>query len=263
MSRSDPNRRPTKAERKERARLERERIQREMAARSRNRKIGIGLVSLAVAAAVGAAVISAASSPGIPDPHDLLEQADAGAQQAGCGDVQTTGSYGGVDDPASPSYTDRSHIGPGSPFEVMPPLGTYPTVPPASGPHADLTQGAGVYRDPPAMDRVLHSLEHGAAVIWYDPDAPSADIDSIRAFYQQNDPVGQGRVIVAPYDYPDGGEAGLLPPGTQMALLAWHRLQSCARPNLAAAFGFTSQFAFPTFGGRPYQGEAPEQGGAI
>jgi hypothetical protein len=75
--------------------------------------------------------------------------------------------------------------------------------------------------------------------------------------------VGQDRVIVAPYDYPDGGEAGLLPPGTQMALVAWHRLQSCARPNLAAAFGFTSQFAFPTFGGRPYQGEAPEQGSAI
>jgi hypothetical protein len=33
--------------------------------------------------------------------------------------------------------------------------------------------------------------------------------------------------------------------------------------DLAAAFDFTSQYAFPTFGGRPYQGEAPERGGAI
>jgi hypothetical protein len=263
MSSSNPNRRPTKAERKERARLERERIQREIAARSRNRKIGIGLVSLAVAGAVGAAVISAAGSGGLPEPQVLLERADAEAQQAGCADVQTTGSYGGVDDPAAPGYADRSHIGPGSAFQEMPPLATYPTVPPASGPHGDLTLGAGVYRDPPAVDRLIHSLEHGAAVIWYDPDAPGDGIDRIRAFFQQNDPVRQDRVIVAPYDYPDGGEAGLLPPGTQMALVAWHRLHSCARPNLAAAFGFTSQFAFPTFGGRPYQGEAPEQGSAI
>jgi hypothetical protein len=263
MSSSDPNRRPTKAERKERARVERERIQREMASRSRNRRIGIGLVSLAVAGAVGAAVISTAGSPDLPDPQVLLERADAGAQQAGCADVQTTGSYGGVDDPAAPNYFDRSHVGPGSAFQAMPPLGTYPSVPPASGPHGDVTLSAGVYRDPPSVDRLIHSLEHGAAVIWYDPDAPDAVIDGIRAFYQQNDPVGQDRVIVAPYDYPDGGEAGLLPPGTQMALVAWHRLQSCAQPNLAAAFGFTSQFASPTFGGRPYQGEAPEQGAAI
>lgn len=263
MSSSDPNRRPTKAERKERARVERERIQREMASRSRNRKIGIGLVSLAVAGAVGAAVISTAGSPDLPDPQVLLERADAGAQQAGCADVQTTGSYGGVDDPEAPDYVDQSHIGPGSPFQAMPPLGTYPSVPPASGPHGDVTLGAGVYRDPPAVDRLIHSLEHGGAVIWYDPDAPGAVIDGIRAFYQQNDPVGQDRVIVAPYDYPDGGEAGLLPPGTQMALVAWHRLQTCAQPNLAAAFGFTSQFASPTFGGRPYQGEAPEAGAPI
>lgn len=263
MSNRDPHRRPTKAERKELARLERERIQREMAARRRNRRIGIALLVSASVGGVGAAVISAAGSGNFPDPQILLARAGAAARQAGCGDVQTTGSYGGVEDPAAPDYLDRSHIGPGNPFEVMPPLGTYPSLPPASGPHSGTTLGAGVYDDPPAMDLLIHSLEHGAAVIWYDPDAPAEVVDRIRDFYQQNDPVRQDRVIVAPYDYPDGGEAGLLPPGTQMAFVAWHRLQTCAEPSLAAAFDFTSQYAFPTFGGRQYQGEAPEQGGVI
>ena len=33
-------------------------------------------------------------------------------------------------------------------------------------------------------------------------------------------------MIVAPYDYPDQGAAGTLPAGTQMALVAWHNVQS-------------------------------------
>lgn len=263
MSRPDPNRRPTKAERREQARLERERIQREMASRSRNRKIGLILVAVAVAGAAGAAIVSAAGSPSFPAPGALLQRADAAAQQAGCGDVQTAEPYGGVADPQAPGYQDQIHVGPGAAFAVMPGLETYPSVPPASGPHNDVTLSAGVYSEPPAVDRLIHSLEHGAAVIWYAPDAPTATIDQIAAFYRQNDPIGQDRVIVAPYDYPAAGAAGILPPGTQMVVVAWHRLQSCASPSLAAAFGFTSQYAFPTYGGRGYQGEAPEPGRAI
>lgn len=262
MSRREPTKRPTKAERKEQARLERERIHREMAKRSRNRKLGIGLVAVAVAGAIGAAAITAAGSPDLLDPRALLRQVDAAAQQAGCEPVQTIGAYGAIDDPADPGYADRTHVGGGS-FVSMPPLETYPSIPPTSGPHNDTPLGAGVYDDPPAVDRVIHSLEHGAAVIWFDPDAASESIDEIRAFYRQNDPVRQDRVIVAPFDYPDQGGAGLLPPGTGMALAAWHRTQTCAEPSGAAAFGFTSQYAFPTYGARPYQGEAPEPGSAI
>jgi uncharacterized protein DUF3105 len=264
MSRPDPRRRPTKAERKEEARLERERIQRAMAKRSRNRKLGVGLMAVAVAGAIGAVAITAAGSPDIPDPDALLRRAGSATQQAGCEPVETIGAYGAIDDPADPGYTDRTHVGGGS-FVSMPPLETYPSVPPTSGPHADTTLGAGVYDDPPAVDRVLHSLEHGAAVIWFDPDASSETIDEIRAFYRQNDAVRQDRVIVAPFDYPDQGAAGLFPPGIEMALVAWHRMQTCAEPSVAAAFGFTSQYAFPTYGTRPYQGESPEaeRGAAI
>jgi hypothetical protein len=45
-----------------------------------------------------------------------------------------------------------------------------------------------------------------------------------------------------------------------MALVAWHHVQTCDRPNLAAAFGFTSSYAAPPFGQQRYKGNAPEAG---
>jgi hypothetical protein len=118
-----------------------------------------------------------------------------------------------------------------------------------------------VYSTPPPIDRVIHSLEHGAAIVWYAPDVSGKELDQIRSFYKGSH-VGS-RVIVAPYDYPDQGAAGTLPAGTQMALVAWHNVQKCANVNLAAAFGFTSSYTAPPFGRRPYKGEAPEAGAAF
>jgi hypothetical protein len=255
--RHDRNRRPTKAERKEQARVERERIQREIAARSRNRKIGLGLVSVAAIGAITAAVLAGGGSgENLPSPEDLLARAGVAAQRAGCDAVATTPNY-------QPEDADGVHIGRDPRFLTAPGLDTYPTVPPASGPHNDLTLGRGSYSDPPPMDQALHSLQHGAAVIWYDPTAPRSVIDRITAFYEQDNDVGQGHVIVAPYDYPDQGEAGRLPAGVQMALAAWHRLQTCTAPDLAVAFDFTSQYAAPPAAGRSYIGEATEAGAGI
>jgi hypothetical protein len=104
----------------------------------------------------------------------------------------------------------------------------------------------------------LHSLEHGATVVWYAPGSSGEELDELRAFYAG--PSVGARVIVAPYDYPDQGEAGGLPAGTQMALVAWHHVESCAQVSLAAAFDFTAKYAAPPFGQRPYLGDAPEAG---
>jgi hypothetical protein len=120
-----------------------------------------------------------------------------------------------------------------------------------------------VYDTPPPIYGTIHSLEHGAAIVWYSPDASGAELDKIKAFYKRPDVDVGSRVIVAPYDYPDQGAYGTLPNGAQMALVAWHHLQTCARPNLAAAFGFTSSYAYPSFGQRQYKGNAPEAGAAF
>jgi hypothetical protein len=77
------------------------------------------------------------------------------------------------------------------------------------------------------------------------------------------DPAIIDHVVVAPYDYPDQGKAGALPAGTQMALVAWHHLQLCSSASEGAVRAFLSSYRFPTLGGGPYLGDAPEQGLAI
>lgn len=263
-NRSNGSRRPTKAERKEQARLDRDAIQRKMASKKRNRTLGLVLVALAAAGAIVAVVVlqpGSSSNAALATPPELLTQAPDAAQAAGCTDVQTTDFYGGFDQ-SSPDYADQAHIGGDQRFSEMPPLNTYPSTPPASGPHVgERTLPAGVYDSTPELGPLMHSLEHGGSVVWLSPDASQAAVDEIKAFYDQSDPVGQDRVIVATYDYE--GPGGQLPSDVQMALVGWRRLQTCATPSLAVAFDFTSQYSFPTTQDREYAGEAPERGAAM
>lgn len=250
----DPNRRVTKAERREDARRRREELQRQMAKKRRTRLWGGVALVLAGAALVGLLVLQpfAAASP-----QEVLDQAPAAAKTAGCGEVQTIGAYGGID-ANDPKSDDRTHIGPTFP---APKLSTYPSVPPTSGPHDPTPLQGGVYDTPPPIYQTIHSLEHGAAIVWYAPTATGTALDELKAFYSQklaSQNVSQDRVIVAPYDYPDQGAAGQLPDGVEMALVSWHVLQTCADVSLPVAFDFTSQYAFPTYGGRTYAGQSPE-----
>ncbi len=240
--------RSTKADRKEQARQERQEIQRRLARARRNRWIALGVV-VVVAAGAAAFALTRPKAASV-DPGGLLDQAAAATQAAGCADVRDVGPY-------QPSDQDQAHT---SDTEPMPPLSTYPSVPPASGPHNPTPFGAGVYGSAPPIDQVVHSLEHGAAIVWYAPGAGGAQLDRIRDFYGGS--VG-ARVIVAPYDYPDQGDAGRLPAGTEMALVSWHHVETCAQVNLAAAFDFTARYSFPTFEGRRYLGDAPEAGAAF
>ena len=264
----DGGRRPTKAERKEQARLEREQIQRQMAARTRNRNLGLAAIALAVVVIVVVIVVVQPGedpSSAFPTPQELLEQAPAATTSAGCDDVQSIGAYDGVVDPEDPDYTDQAHIGADDRFPEFPALTTYPSIPPTSGPHADIPPGplpAGVYDEPPDLARAIHSLEHGASIVWYSPAASGPQLDELKGFYEQDlDDAALDRVIVAPYDYP--GEGGQLPDGVMMAPTAWHRLQSCTQVSLPVAFDFTSQFSELPAEGREYIGEAPEAGASL
>ena len=247
MANPTTNQRGTKAERKEQARRERVELQRKMARGRRNRRIGIALVAVVVVAAT--VIYLTRPQPVEVAPGALLAAAADARQQAGCGQVEVVGPY-------HPKGRDRAHVD-----SPLTPLASYPSVPPTSGPHYPIPLGAGVYDSPPPIDRVIHSLEHGAAVVWYSPNTSGSELARLKEFYGR-DGVGS-RVIVAPYDYPDEGAAGSLPSGAQMSLVAWHHLETCARVNLPAAFDFTSQYAAPPFGQRPYKGDAPEPGGTL
>jgi hypothetical protein len=169
--------------------------------------------------------------------------------------------------PYQPKSNDRTHLGTGS-ILTPPKLSTYPSVPPASGPHNPQPLPSGIYSSPPPIDQAIHSLEHAATIIWYDPSATGDQLDELKTFYRNYRTSPQGsaqsvKIIIAPYDYPDQGSAGRLPAGTQMALDAWHHVQTCAQVSLPVAFDFTSQYVLPPFEGQTYKGDAPEPQTAI
>jgi hypothetical protein len=244
--------RMTKNERKEEARRERIEIQRRMARTRRNRWIALA-VAFVVVAGVAVFVVTR-PKPATSSPAELLAASSEATKTAGCTAVRTIRPY-------QPETEDRAHIGTGGSLVTMPPLSSYSSIPPTSGPHNQTPMNAGVYSSPPPIDQAIHSLEHGVAIVWYAPDVSGAELASIEAFYRRSG-VGS-RVIVAPYDYPDQGTAGALQPGVEMALVSWHHLETCARVNLSAAFGFTARYAAPPFGQEKYLGDAPEAGAAI
>ena len=185
-----------------------------------------------------------ASSPGASgaptDTATLLSQAAEAAKQAGCDEPTNVGPF--------PDEKDQSHDG-------LSPLSEYPSSPPTSGPHSEDTVSAGTYDEPVDVAAAIHSLEHGAVIFWFDPSvADSPEIAEIRAFLADN----QDHAVMAPYDYPDEGDAGSLPKGTAFSLTAWHYVQNCAQPSLPVVADFMSKYRTPPLEDMDYVGEAPE-----
>ncbi len=162
-----------------------------------------------------------------PQARVLISQAPAAARAAGCTSVQVVPPY-------PDAGLDRGHIGGTVPS--APALSTYSSIPPASGPHDPVPLDAGVYRSAPPIYRAIHSLEHGAVIVWRSPTAPPSAVDPIERFFAQ--PGERDHVIVAPYDYPNQGSAGALPAGQAMVLVAWHHIQRCRDVSLPVARAF-------------------------
>jgi hypothetical protein len=108
------------------------------------------------------------------------------------------------------------------------------------------------------MDAAIHSLEHGAVIVWYDPSATSQpDLAELQRFFRTSD---EGtHVIVAPFDYPAEGQGGRLPDGFAMALAAWHHVRHCREVNLPVAFSFVEAYRFNLYRWGSYRGDAPER----
>jgi len=235
---------PNRQARKQEARQRREVLRRKMARRRYYRR---GAWVLALLLAAGAIT------------GYTIYQRGATAREietAGCDAVRTIPPY-------DPPTQDTAHVSLQGDVTEPPALSTYPSTPPVSGPHLPPGQQlpSGIYASPPDVHAAIHSLEHGAVVVWYDPSASVPELNEIRDFYEQADE--RDHVIVAPYSYPDQGENGSLPSGKQIALTAWHHVQLCNLPSLAAAKAFVDDYraAIPTPPG--YKGDAPEAGAAV
>src|SRR2546430_1871432 len=128
---------PNRLERKEAARRARDRLRRQMARRRTYRRAGFVLVAAVLVA--GIVILANPRTKGsalTAEERKLRADAPAAIQTAGCSSVQTIKPY--------PNDHDRTHIGPGSDVPTPPPLSSYPSTPPASGPHNQIPLPAGV-----------------------------------------------------------------------------------------------------------------------
>jgi hypothetical protein len=71
----------------------------------------------------------------------------------------------------------------------------YGQSPPAGGEHNPVWQNAGFYEEPVRNETAVHTLEHGAVWITYQPDLPQEQKDAIRELSE-----AQTCVLASPYE---------------------------------------------------------------
>jgi hypothetical protein len=160
-----------------------------------------------------------------------------GAQQPNDGTAHT---QVGVDcrDPAQQNDTTNCGADP------------YSSLPATSGPHWDPSGIAnwGVYSTPQPETQLIHNLEHGGIVIWYDPDALDAEsIDALASYVSTQNASGiSGRYkfILSPW----GGSEPLPSP---VVATSWRWLLALDTADIDAI----DEFA------RAHYGDAPEPNG--
>jgi hypothetical protein len=108
----------------------------------------------------------------------------------------------------------------------------YDHTPPAGGPHNPIWLNCGVYTQPVVDENAVHSLEHGAVWITYQPSLPAGQVAILRRTVQTHDGGGDRYVILSPY------------PGQPAPVMAtaWGNqlsLQSASDPRVA---GFIEHF---------------------
>ena len=139
------------------------------------------------------------------------------------------------------------HLSPGTVFSDA--ERPYSSTPGTSGPHWDPSGLAnwGVYTNPLPEEQVIHNLEHGGIVIWYDPESLDADQVAELADYvnrQTSSGIsGRYKFILSPWDGPDFG--------TPIAVTSWRQLLYLDEVDIDAIEAFQ----------RAHYGRAPEPNG--
>jgi multidrug efflux pump subunit AcrA (membrane-fusion protein) len=108
----------------------------------------------------------------------------------------------------------------------------YEQTPPVGGDHSATPMTCGVYSEPIPDENAVHSLEHGAVWITYQPDLPETEVQALESFVQSQSPADQDYLLLSPYEDLSG----------PVVASAWGRqvaLVGASDPRLAE---FTSRF---------------------
>jgi hypothetical protein len=218
-----------KLEEKQRRRLaeERRKAEQHKAAQRRN------LITIGIALLVGALVVGL-----------IVQQRKAGDGSAA--------SFGVAADAADCLPVEHPKPLPGIHIQLNAKHRAYDSTPPTSGPHYPQPIAPidpGFYSIAQTPEKVIHNLEHGNIVIWYNPDAPEQTKSDIRAAVNEV----PSYTLATPYDN--------MKPGYNVALTAWGQLQFCKqvskevvdkfRTNYQGKGASTEEQLSPTFAPTP------------
>lgn len=195
----------TKGKQQEKDRRARvEAMRRAEKARERRRN----LIFIGVAVVVGLTLIGLAAVPalrGSGGSKAALATLGVSNSAASCGPVQT-----------DPAVGNNDHKPDGTTLK-------YAEVPPSSGPHWGdwVFPSRGFYtdRDRPRTEQLVHNLEHGYTVLWYDSTIRGDKLDVLRnlATAARADKATGGKFIVSAWD----DAYGKFPAGKHIALSHW------------------------------------------
>jgi len=196
----------------------------------------VGVGGVIAATIIGFAIYGVLHERAQTKAFDSLPLDDIGAAASTCGEVTT-------------QETDGSHEHPSTKTQI-----TYDTAPPAYGPHwaqpdlapAPFSTKFYTEKDRPELEALVHNLEHGYTILWYDDSVAGSDqLDEVRG-------------IAAPWTAEDADESGAFPDGMHLALSHWSAggegetdipkergvYQYCGEPSGAAVKEFMSQYPY-------------------
>ncbi|MGL4173729.1 MAG: DUF3105 domain-containing protein [Actinomycetota bacterium] len=190
-------------------------LQRQAKAAERRRTLTIIGGAVAVIVLISGAVTFAIISDDSRVPSGALGTIGVTSAQASCDPITTDAAADG-------GNASVSHIGPGTDKPDVTTI-KYDTVPPTSGQHYPFPEFPNreyyTEQDRPKMENLVHNLEHGYTVLWYDKSISEAERAQLKAVAREANSSDQARekFIVSAWDT----AYGTFPSGKRFALSHW------------------------------------------
>ncbi|HWB72932.1 MAG TPA: DUF3105 domain-containing protein [Egibacteraceae bacterium] len=224
----------TKRERQKLRRDQKLAEQRRLAARARRRRLMVLLAAgLVLLGAVGVVIAGQLA--------ERAERAETARQAA-----QQLEALGCTEAVAQPDL-GTGHIG-GQELAANPPEAIYPDRPASSGRHIGSVANSGVYDQPVDERFLVHNLEHGYVVVYYDDDLPPAAVEELTSFVSEQ--LGAfPKLVAAPWQ-------GALPGDANVAFVSWRTRQLCEQFSPEVALTYLNEH-HGTASGAPEAAVAP------
>lgn len=182
------------------------------------------IIAIVVALAAGSALVAGAVMTAKTDkaaPVENIDTIGVSLEEASCGEVKA------IDE----KKVSAQHV----PNQVA-----YPN-PPSAGDHNAQTAPGNVRfysRDnAKAPENLVHNLEHGYVVVWYDDDLPQQEVDQLRSVAGSISE-DHRKFIVAPWT------RGKFEGEANVAMTAWARTKFCNKVSGAAIKDFAEEFDY-------------------